>query len=87
MIDTEKKLAQMNVGRMARMISDELAPYLKDLENRTIDEMKMRFRNGELTERVAIAGAASLCVLDDLRNALNARIAMGDRVKKEELDG
>lgn len=85
MID-EKKLSQMNEGRMANLALGEFGRYLEMEKKSILSKMMTAFRSGEKEHGVFMSLVAAYCALDDLEHKMKKVVMTGNMVAKELLD-
>jgi hypothetical protein len=78
-LESMKKLQQLNSGRTANVVLDNIKPELDALRSESIEKSKILFRTGDHQLAAYMACAAQLCSLDDLEAKLRQKINVGVR--------
>ena len=80
---TEKKLAEINTGRMAGILEGHLEPILAELEAAAIAQIKNQYRQGDFDQVKMLVGVGQLATIDDMRAKIKAQINSGIAANKE----
>ena len=82
MVDVSR-LEQMNTGRVANVVLDNLRPELDALKREAIEKSKSLFRAGTHELAAYMSAAAQLVALEDLEIKLRQKINTGTRAAEE----
>lgn len=83
----EKDIELVNQTRVSTILLDNLRPILDQVTTATLDKMKQEYRGGDPNHMLLLSSVATLCALDDIVNALKARINQGRSLTEEIYNG
>lgn len=77
----------MAVGKMAKVLLDNIQPYLQEQEAQIIQAMKSHFRLGTADHVTLISHVGKLVALEDLQSTMGTKARMGEKIHKEIENG
>lgn len=82
-MDADKIMSRINEGTTAAVCLNWMEPFFKEIETSIISDLKNSYRMGKYTEASLASCAASLLVIEELKNKLSSKARAAESARKE----